>query len=196
LEWFGLKDVELRLIAELMKNSRRSDRELAKALKVSQPTVSRMIRKLEREGVIREYTMIPDFSKLGYQIMGLTFVKRSEEHSEEKTAETREAMAETERQNPHAYLMVVTGIGLGRDRLFAAFYEDYSDYSRVMSLTRRIPNLEAKEAESFLVDLNDKNNYKPLSMAAISNHILLQAEKTGKTSRRKRSTTPSKNTKK
>jgi len=69
-----LKEVELRLVGELMKNSRRSDRELAKALKVSQPTVSRMIKKLEKEGVIQEYTMIPNFSKLGYEIMGASFI--------------------------------------------------------------------------------------------------------------------------
>lgn len=31
----GMKDVELRLVSELMKNSRRSDRELAKTLGVS-----------------------------------------------------------------------------------------------------------------------------------------------------------------
>jgi hypothetical protein len=31
------KDVELRLISELMKNCHRSDRELARVLKVSQP---------------------------------------------------------------------------------------------------------------------------------------------------------------
>jgi DNA-binding Lrp family transcriptional regulator len=36
-----MKDVELRLISELLKNSRRSDRELAKVLHVSQPTVGR-----------------------------------------------------------------------------------------------------------------------------------------------------------
>ena len=65
-----MKDVELRLISELMKNSRRSDRELAKATGVSQPTISRMIKKLEKERIIKEYTMIPDFVKLGYEIMG------------------------------------------------------------------------------------------------------------------------------
>jgi len=48
-----IKDVELRLISELMKNSRRSDRELAKAISVSQPTVSRMIKKLESEGTLK-----------------------------------------------------------------------------------------------------------------------------------------------
>ena len=44
-----LKDVELRLVSELMKNSRRSDRELGKAIHVSQPTVSRTIKKLEKK---------------------------------------------------------------------------------------------------------------------------------------------------
>jgi DNA-binding Lrp family transcriptional regulator len=62
-----LSNVELRLISELMKNSRRSDRELGKVLGISQPTVSRMIKKLEKEGVIKEYNMMPDFAKLGYE---------------------------------------------------------------------------------------------------------------------------------
>jgi DNA-binding Lrp family transcriptional regulator len=44
-----VKDAELKLISELMKDSRRSDRELAKAVGVSQPTISRMIRKLEKD---------------------------------------------------------------------------------------------------------------------------------------------------
>jgi Lrp/AsnC family transcriptional regulator for asnA, asnC and gidA len=68
-----MKEVELKLVSELMKNSRRSDRDLAKAIGVSQPTVTRTRSRLEREGIIREYTMIPDFGKLGYKIMALTF---------------------------------------------------------------------------------------------------------------------------
>jgi DNA-binding Lrp family transcriptional regulator len=48
-----IKNVKLELISERMKNSRRSDRDLAKAIGVSQPTVSRMIKKLENEGIIK-----------------------------------------------------------------------------------------------------------------------------------------------
>jgi DNA-binding Lrp family transcriptional regulator len=40
-----MKDIELRLISELMKNSRRSDRELAKAIGISQPTIGNSSRR-------------------------------------------------------------------------------------------------------------------------------------------------------
>jgi DNA-binding Lrp family transcriptional regulator len=171
-----MKDAELKLISELMKNSRRSDRELAKALGVSQPTVSRTIKRLEKEGYIKEFTMVPDFLKLGYQIMGVTLIKHHEPADKDKSAETRKTVIETERRNPHAALMAVTGMGLGKDRLFITFYEDYSAYSKAMELTKTIPQVEVQDVESFLVDLNDKSNYRVLSMAAIARHLSLKEE--------------------
>jgi DNA-binding Lrp family transcriptional regulator len=71
----AVRGVELKLVSELMKNSRRSDRELAKAVGVSEPTIGRLIKKLEKEGIIQEYTMIPDFAKLGYELMAITLAK-------------------------------------------------------------------------------------------------------------------------
>ncbi len=79
-----IKDVELRLISELMKNSRRSDRELAKAIDVSQPTVSRMIKKLESEDIIKEYAMIPDFHKLEFEILAITFFNVEKEPDQQQ----------------------------------------------------------------------------------------------------------------
>lgn len=70
-----MKTIELKLISELMKNSRRSDRELAKALDVSQPTISRLIKKLEKEKYIKEYTIMPDSHKLGYELAAFTLVE-------------------------------------------------------------------------------------------------------------------------
>ena len=58
-----MNDTELKVIIELLKNSRRSDRELSKAIGVSQPTVSRTIDKLKKQGYIKEFTIIPDFKK-------------------------------------------------------------------------------------------------------------------------------------
>jgi len=70
-----MKEKMKRLVSELLKDSKRSDRELAKILKTSQPTISRMRHTLVKEGIIREFTAIPDFAKLGYQIMAVTIAK-------------------------------------------------------------------------------------------------------------------------
>lgn len=97
-----MKPVELRLIAELMKNSRRSDRQLAKVIGVSQPTVSRLMTKLKKEGYIREFTMIPDFNKLGYEIMGITSIAVADNVEKEGFEKIRSRTAEVERGNPHS----------------------------------------------------------------------------------------------
>jgi DNA-binding Lrp family transcriptional regulator len=167
-----LKDVELKLISELMENSRKSDRELARAIGVSQPTVSRLRTKLEKTGVIKEYTMIPDFAKLGYQIMGVSFVTFEEPQKDGTAAESRKAVVEMEQKYPHASLVAVNGIGLGKDTMFITFYKDYSAYTKAMQLAKQIPHVSINSLASFLVNLDDKYNYRLLSMSAISRHIL------------------------
>jgi DNA-binding Lrp family transcriptional regulator len=167
-----MKDVEFRLISELMKNSRRSDRELAKTLGVSQPTITRTRIKLEKAGIIREYTMIPDFAKIGYQLLGVTLVKGMKALTEEEFKEIRKKTSELESKNPHAALMAINGMGLDKDTLFITFYEDYAKYSKAMSLVKEVPFMKMNEVESFLVDLNEKRNYRLLSMSAIANHVL------------------------
>ena len=64
----------VKLLFEMLKNSRRSDRELAKVLGVSQPTVTRTRQRLEKE-YIRSYTLFPLFDKIGYGIIAFTFFK-------------------------------------------------------------------------------------------------------------------------
>jgi len=166
-----LKDIEVRIIAELMKNSRRSDREIAKLVGTSQPTVSRTIKKLEKEGVIKEYTMIPDFKKLGYQIMGITFIPQGETMQKKDSAELRKAVTELENKNPFASLMAVNGIGFGKSRLFITLYRSYARYSEGMELTQSLPNINAEGIESFLVDLNDERNYRLLTLGQVARNI-------------------------
>lgn len=172
-----MKDVELRLMSELMKNSRRSDRELAKALGVSQPTVSRTIKKLETEGYIKEYTMIPDFSKLGYKIMGITSIYVHERPSEGGFKEIARMTSEVEKGHPHASLVAVSGISHSKNRLFITFYEDYSAYVEAMRLTKQLPFADVDSIESFLVNLDDETNYRLLSMSAIAQHLVKKSQK-------------------
>jgi DNA-binding Lrp family transcriptional regulator len=170
-EVFCLKAVELRLVAELMKNSRRSDRELAKVLGISQPTVTRTRTRLEKEGYIKEYTMIPDFKRLGYQIMAVTLFGKQETMNKEERAELRKAALEMERKTPQANLIVVNGIGLGKGRLAINLYRDYASYGKGMKIIKSLPHIDADEIESFLVDLSDEDNFRMLSMAAAARHL-------------------------
>jgi len=66
--WAMPKQKMMDLLYELMKNSKRSDRELAKVVKVSQPTITRMRKNLEKKGYIREYTIVPAVEKLGFEL--------------------------------------------------------------------------------------------------------------------------------
>jgi DNA-binding Lrp family transcriptional regulator len=60
-----MKQKMRQLLSELLKDSKRSDRELAKTLKISQPTVSRMRHTLVKKKVITQFTAIPDPANLG-----------------------------------------------------------------------------------------------------------------------------------
>jgi DNA-binding Lrp family transcriptional regulator len=173
------KDVELRLISELMKNCHRSDRELARAIRVSQPTVSRIRTRLEKEGVVTEYAMIPDFKKLGYNLMGVTFFSLKEQLSEDGEKELRKTAVEVEKQNTFGSLIIVKGLGLLKDRMFITLYKDYSDFVRTLNFTKQLANVNVESMESFLVDLNDKNNYRILTMAQVARHILSSKESVG-----------------
>jgi len=166
-----LKDIELKLISELMKNSRRSDRELAKQLRVSQPTVTRLRSKLEKEGIIKEYTMIPDFAKIGYEIMGITSLNVNvDPHA--GLNEMRKATIEAEKSSPHAGLTIVSCIGPKKNRVFIDFYQDYAAYTNVVKEVRQFPYADVESIDTLMVDLKDKENYRILSMSEIANHLL------------------------
>jgi DNA-binding Lrp family transcriptional regulator len=95
-----MKDTELKLLCELMKNSRRSDRQLAKTTGLSQPTVSRAIKKLEEKGFIKEYAMIPDFSKLGFRVMAIIFTKLNKQISPDALEEIRKKNRRRRKEQP------------------------------------------------------------------------------------------------
>lgn len=165
------KNTEIKIIAELMKNSRRSDKEIARAVGVSQPTASRTIKRLEREGIIREYTMIPDFRRLGYQMMVFAFLGKPETHKQEERKELRKAAVELERSTPFANMMVVDGMGMGKGRVLINLYRDYRSFTEGMETIKSLPHVDADEADCFLVDLSDERNFRVLSMKEVARHV-------------------------
>jgi DNA-binding Lrp family transcriptional regulator len=167
-----LKDVELRLLSELMKNSHRSDRELAKALNVSQPTISRLSQKLRKEGIIKEYTIVPDFTKLGYTLLAITFVKLKANLSPEATENARKEAKEYLMEHSTDIFMLERGIGLNSNGVLLSLHRNYSDY---LDLKQRLKNFEflnISEISSFIVNLEDEIHYRPLTFSFLARHVL------------------------
>jgi DNA-binding Lrp family transcriptional regulator len=167
----GIREIELKVLSELMKNSRVSDRELAKRLGVSQPTVSRIRNKFEKEGYIKEYTYIPDFVKLGYNLMALTFIKRSE-GSRDVSSLFKEADKYAAKMGFDT-VMAVSGMGCGYDAVVFSFHENYSAFLDRLREIKQFPSIDVEHVESFIVDLTDKGLYRELTFSTLANHMLM-----------------------
>ena len=63
-----LDEVDRKLIIELLKDSRSSQRKLAKAVGVALGTISSRLRSLETRGVLREYTISLDPEQVGWDM--------------------------------------------------------------------------------------------------------------------------------
>jgi len=85
---FALDDIDRRLLKELLKNSKRSYRELAKAIGVSTATVINHVQRLESAGVVKDYTVRLDHERLGYELTVITEIIVSKG----KLLETEEAI--------------------------------------------------------------------------------------------------------
>jgi DNA-binding Lrp family transcriptional regulator len=159
-----------------MKNSRRSDRNLAKAIGTSQPTVTRIRNKLEKEGYIREYTMIPDFSKLGYKIMAITFAlsRFLEKEEAERAGKT---LVDSVKDKQFEFIMLERGDGLGFDAVIISLHKDYASYLKVFEWIRQFDFLEVNKIDSFLINLEDNVRYRPLTFSTLAKLIRLQTER-------------------
>jgi len=174
-----MKNIEWKVLSELMKNARISDRELAKKIGSSQPTVTRTRRKLEKQGYIKEYAMIPDFAKIGYKILALTFAL-SRALNKEEAERARKILADSVKNKQFEFIMLEKGRGLGFDAVIISLHEDYSSYLKVLHWLRQFDFVEVTKTDSFLINLADEVRYRPLTFSTLAKRLLLQAEKRSK----------------
>ncbi len=162
----AVKDVELKLVSELIKNSRRSDRELARVLGLSQPTVGRMIKKLEKAGIIQGYTMIPDMTKLGIEIVAITLVTLEHQiDPEERMRKSREFVE----KHPNL-IFVSSGRSTSSDRVAISVHKSYSDYAKFMKEVKtEVP--EYHVTDTFLLSYKSDIILRPLSFKTLADYL-------------------------
>ena len=153
-----MKELEMKLLYELMKNSRRSDRSLAKVLGVGQPTVSRMVKKLQKDlGVM--FTASADLGKVGFEIIAITFGRKGEKQLEEQM------ISEFLGEFNNSIIFASTGRSsdIDADRMVISMHRSYSDYVEFKRYlqTRWSGTISVKG--SFIISLGTDRTIRPLS---------------------------------
>lgn len=83
-----------KVLAALMRNSKKSDRAIAEEIGISQPTVTRIRQQLFANGYIKAYTIVPNLAKLGYVVISVAEIKITEKM---QVPEFREALRKDKR---------------------------------------------------------------------------------------------------
>ncbi len=121
-----MKKTMKKLLFELLKDSSRSDRKLAKVLGVSQATVSRMRHKLVKDGLIQHFTICPDLAKMGYEIMAISTVK----------TKMGPQILEKAKKWMNKYPNIIFAARCedkGANRLMISIHKNYTDFSNFLS---------------------------------------------------------------
>lgn len=140
------EETKNKLLSELIKGARRSDRDLAKSVRASQPTVSRKRAALEKEGFVQEYTVIPDLQKMGYEILAITFLRFRQPPKPDVIERAR-----TWTGKQHSVVFAADGEGLGMNSVMVSAHKDYAGFSEMLTELRRDWHESLMDVESFRI---------------------------------------------
>jgi len=158
-----LKPLDYQLLFELMKDSHRSDRQLAKALGISQPTVTRRRAMLE-DSTIEGYTVIPKFGQIGFEIAAFTFMKTKLNHKKGKEKEEALSKAKEWYLKQSNVIAVLDGQGMGYDAVCVSLHENYTGFAEFLRAQASELSDVIDEAQSFQADLKPGVALKPFSL--------------------------------
>jgi DNA-binding Lrp family transcriptional regulator len=163
-----LKPIDYKLLFELMKDSHRSDRQLAKALGVSQPTVTRRRSMLEKN-YIDGYTIIPRFGQIGFEIAAFTFLKsKLKQKTGKEKDEALKKMKDWYMNQPNVVL-VQDGRGMGWDAICISLHQSFSDFAAFIRAQDSELSEWIIESRTFHADLKPGIAIKPFHLKYLAN---------------------------
>lgn len=84
-----MEEIKLKILKELKKNSRMSEKEIGERIGIPEEEVKRIIEEIKREGLIKQFTIKTDDEKLGYDfvaVIGIEIEKGKMELVEKRIA--------------------------------------------------------------------------------------------------------------
>jgi len=165
-----ISGIDRKILAELIKNSKVSDRKLAKKIGVSQPTVTRRRATLEKE-VISSYTLVPNWVKLGFKLLVITFIKSREARtSPEKLEETLEKSKKWMMHHPNV-LMCVGSRGMGMGGFMISIHKDYSEFDKFMRDHDLALGRYLDDVQNVVVNIDGGRILKPFDLKYLADYI-------------------------
>jgi DNA-binding Lrp family transcriptional regulator len=158
-----MKSIDYKILFALMKNSKISDRQLAKEIGVSQPTVTRRRARLEKEA-IDGYTAIPKWKTLGYEILAFTFIKSKQELWLKKNVHVfRERGTKWMIKHPNV-LMSGGSRGMNMDGFMISVHRSYSSLDKFLSEQKNELGDMFTDIQTVIVNLGGSDILKPLHL--------------------------------
>jgi DNA-binding Lrp family transcriptional regulator len=158
-----LKDIDLEILSELMKNSKISDRLLASKIGCSQPTVTRRRARLERE-MIDGYTAIPKWEKLGYEILAVTLVKTPLRLGSEKPMKDAIGNATKWLEKQPNVIFGGECRGMGMTGIMFSIHKNYAALDEFLTTHRQQLGHILEEVHTIIINLTGKSVYRPLHL--------------------------------
>ncbi len=146
----------VKLLFALIKNSKRSDRELTKSLGISQPTITRLRKVLEKDA-IDQYTIIPNLSYLGFDIIAMTFAR-----SKQLVQPLWEKGGKWAQEQPNV-MFLSTGQGMDADAVMVTVHKDYADFVKFYHIFRRDWGDSLQDFKTFLISAKGSVQLKQFS---------------------------------
>ena len=155
------KELMIKTLFELIKNSKRSDREIARSLGLWQSTITRYRKRLEKEGVIREYTLVPNLQKMGYKILAFTFMR-----TPKKGKISNEVLENKIKEwvNDFPEVTFSTRVqGGGWNAVIISLHKSYTQYSEYFKRVLDIGEDVIEDTEVILASLDKESTLKQFS---------------------------------
>jgi len=112
----------LEVLKALLEDCKRSDRDIAKAIGISQPTVTRSRQYLNKKGYVQGYTAIPDLSMIGLEIIAFNVM----DLMKPENPKVVEGLKKDDR-------VIYALTGPGGHALVISAHKNYTDYSEFTS---------------------------------------------------------------
>lgn len=159
-----LDDLDYKILEELSKDCRISFRKISEKLGVSVSTVISRVEVLEKNGVIRGYTVLIDPSKIGYSLTAVIHVRIR--HG--KLLEVQRNIA----SNPNVFAVYdVTGES---DSIVIARFRDREELSRFVK--NLLSNEYIERTITYLVLDTIKEEWRPTELLAVSRKVCHKLE--------------------